>query len=104
MNLRAASLALAILSAPVAAQVPSNAARPATADADWLPMKDNDDGLVIVPVTIDGMPAMALIDTGCPAVVMNNRYAMSKGRSVQSIGNGVSIGGVQAFGRTEKWV
>jgi predicted aspartyl protease len=69
-------------------------------DAAWVPTKDNSAGLLVVPVEVNGRAAMALVDTGFSEVVVSRRFVAALGLPVQPLGTAVSVGGLQAFGRS----
>lgn len=71
-------------------------------NADWIALKDNDDGLLRISVTLDGEPATALIDTGSPGVVLSHRWAKSHHKDIHPIGAAISVGGAEAFGTVDR--
>ncbi len=85
------------VAAPVYAQS-ATSPQAAPSASDWVSLKDRPDGILVINVMVNGMPASAVIDTGSPGVVLNRRFAASLHLDTRAIGKAYSVGGLQAFG------
>ncbi|PTS89728.1 hypothetical protein DBR17_02765 [Sphingomonas sp. HMWF008] len=85
---------------PASAQS-TTAVEVASSASDWVPLKDEVGGILLIDVTVNGVPATALIDTGFPNIILNQRFAISRHLGSRPIGKAYSVGGFQAFGVTD---
>ncbi|MEG3156097.1 retropepsin-like aspartic protease, partial [Sphingomonas sp. RB1R13] len=59
----------------------------------WIDMEGDDDGLVIIPIVLNGHRLMAVLDTGAPETTLDARWATRHGMKYQPYGHVTAMAG-----------
>lgn len=63
------------------------------AQGKWIGMEGDADGLVIIPIVLNGQRLMAMLDTGAATTLVDTEWAAHHGMAYQSYKNATAMGG-----------